>query len=522
MRVVLEIVGGEFHGRKVLVRAGTALVVGRTTVADFSVACDALLSGRHFEVRVDKQAGTVTVKDLGSSNGTSVNGERIEKEQQLQDGDEINAGETRFKAQIEGAILASAPVSSGASQSPALDPADDAPAAASPSPQAVEARLKRNDSRGQQAPSALVHIKSRFTDNEKLMIKLGQKFSIGGSEMSDICVPGDAGLAAVHFSLEVSEQGCLCRDLGSQTGTFVNGVATTFQRIFDGDLVTAGESSFQLQVFGDGTPSPVVKTQIGAPSTNRPVTTKPAARSTRFTGAVPDTSSRPYQTALEDDDPIVYRAAIWAAAWGRQPWLLDYCRRIAHFPCQENWEAIRVLAVLGTVEDLPLITEIANDAALGHRRFEVIGLYGHPALVPLTLEHMASEDPLVAVAAGKAFVKMTGLDVESEDRVTLPPEDGSEPDEFELEFLDEVKMPDPIVAGKKWTEVASDLGSATRLCRGFKLNDNGHIFLDQLELESRWETSLRERYHTRPSYKIAQLLRFRASRSGPSGTGAGK
>src|SRR5262245_12716370 len=37
----------------------------------------------------------------------------------------------------------------------------------------------------------------------------------------------------------------------------------------------------------------------------------------------PDT----YRAALQDKDPAVRREALFAAGWGRQPWVLDHCRK---------------------------------------------------------------------------------------------------------------------------------------------------------------------------------------------------
>jgi DNA-binding NtrC family response regulator len=67
-------------------------VVGRATDADLSVAA-AELSRRHFEVTVD--AGVITLVDLGSANGLTVNGIRVARAQ-LVPGAIITAGGVRF------------------------------------------------------------------------------------------------------------------------------------------------------------------------------------------------------------------------------------------------------------------------------------------------------------------------------------------------------------------------------------------------------------------------------------------
>lgn len=65
-------------------------VIGRGPGADFTLE-DHLASRRHLQIVQD--AGRYLVEDLGSTNGTHLNGERI-KRQPLRDGDKIRVGET--------------------------------------------------------------------------------------------------------------------------------------------------------------------------------------------------------------------------------------------------------------------------------------------------------------------------------------------------------------------------------------------------------------------------------------------
>ena len=55
---------------------------------------DVTVSRRHAEVRVD--AGRVSLRDLGSLNGTYVNRRRIEGDEPLENGDEIQIGKFRL------------------------------------------------------------------------------------------------------------------------------------------------------------------------------------------------------------------------------------------------------------------------------------------------------------------------------------------------------------------------------------------------------------------------------------------
>src|SRR3954452_6184775 len=71
------------------VEVNGTLVVGRE--CEGLVVVDPKVSRRHFELRATE--GSLTVTDLGSSNGTSVNGVEIDRETQLQPGDRVEAGD---------------------------------------------------------------------------------------------------------------------------------------------------------------------------------------------------------------------------------------------------------------------------------------------------------------------------------------------------------------------------------------------------------------------------------------------
>lgn len=70
--------------------------VGRSTTSTIKLDED-LVSRRHCEFFLDANSGTVTIKDLGSKNGTFVNGNRLTDVQELGDGDRITAGKSKMK-----------------------------------------------------------------------------------------------------------------------------------------------------------------------------------------------------------------------------------------------------------------------------------------------------------------------------------------------------------------------------------------------------------------------------------------
>jgi hypothetical protein len=90
---------------------------------------------------------------------------------------------------------------------------------------------------------------------------------------------------------------------------------------------------------------------------------------------------------------------------------------------------------------------------------------------------------------------MTGAEIESGTVATLSPDGSAPPDEFEMEFLDEVKLPNPALAERHWDKVKARLAQACRICRGVdvggRLDPEGFAALD---MESRWEACLRARF----------------------------
>jgi pSer/pThr/pTyr-binding forkhead associated (FHA) protein len=87
-------------GRRVVLDQDT-LTLGRLPECELAVA-DPNVSRRHAEVRRGPDS-TWLVVDLGSTNGTKVNGVRINGQRQLEDGDEVTVGSTTVRFEASGA-----------------------------------------------------------------------------------------------------------------------------------------------------------------------------------------------------------------------------------------------------------------------------------------------------------------------------------------------------------------------------------------------------------------------------------
>lgn len=96
-QVRFEVVAGPEAGLSALFDGPATVVVGRSEDAQIRLANDRLISRRHFCLEIAPPQ--CVVRDLGSTNGTFVNGQRVEQ-QPLRDGDEVAGGESRIQVHI--------------------------------------------------------------------------------------------------------------------------------------------------------------------------------------------------------------------------------------------------------------------------------------------------------------------------------------------------------------------------------------------------------------------------------------
>jgi hypothetical protein len=216
-----------------------------------------------------------------------------------------------------------------------------------------------------------------------------------------------------------------------------------------------------------------------------------------------------YERALRDEDAGVREQALETAAWTRQPWLLDHCRKAAREPSAGNAPLLLMLAILGEPSELELVLAAGRASALGAARFKVLGAFGHPGAADLLLAGTADPSPAIAAAAGAAYTRLTGADVGSDRRAKSPPPGGGALDEFEQEFVEEVLLPDPDLARAHWTATRENFLRGTRWCRGFDMSREPESgALDALDQASRWEARLRGRFRGAWSGGLAEFERI--------------
>ena len=338
----------------------------------------------------------------------------------------------------------------------------------------------------------------------------GQSLRIGRTEWSDFSVPDDPRLSSVHFEIRWDGRCASLRDLGSSNGTRVNGQPTSDTILANGDIIVAGQSRFCVSFSEPETVVPsndpeISTTPEGIPSAPVPMISmsgtvgRGMAETLRDTVTPPivsgvDDSYRPFSKGLADPEPGVRRAALLAAAWSRQAWLLDYCRRASEqfTPAAETerW----LYGVLATPRELPRILQIGRAGQFGPRRFRLLGVFGHPGVIPDLLRAMHAPEARTRLAAGAAFELITGVEIASTEKIAIPPDEanGEDPDDFESEFQEESFLPDLQLATKYWEQARGRLEKVSRWRRGFDVSRfPSPDVLSQLDLPSRREVCLR-------------------------------
>jgi ABC-2 type transport system ATP-binding protein len=203
--------GGEFP------ITGTT-VVGRGTGADVILA-DTEVSTKH--AAFDLVDGGIAVQDLGSTNGTLVNGQRVTGSHLLQPGDRVQLGasvmEVRWPAQ-----------------------APPGPEAGSPGVQATQ---------GRQIPTlpVLEFVAGQYAGSE---MPVGQQVVIGrDAGVADVVLDQDSEISRRHASFSPAGAGLVVQDLGSSNGTIVNGHRLEYAvTLGTGDQVQLGQTMVTVRL----------------------------------------------------------------------------------------------------------------------------------------------------------------------------------------------------------------------------------------------------------------------------------
>lgn len=192
-QIVIEIVGPDGSSRELPL--GVPLEVGRDPAVGL-VLDDPLVSRLH--ARLTPETGKVTIEDLGSRNGTFVNGAPIEAPTVAGPGDRIGVGETTIVVTVAAGT----------------EPGARIPMRQAPAP---EARVSSPESPGSEL--AVQVIEGCAAGRQ---FRLTGALEVGRDPSADVPLVEDDGVSYRHARLTPNEEGAFIDDLGSAGGTFVN------------------------------------------------------------------------------------------------------------------------------------------------------------------------------------------------------------------------------------------------------------------------------------------------------------
>lgn len=248
-------------GRRFRLRAGVN-TIGREH-------CDILLmdgtvSRRHAQISVENGAATVT--DLGSTNGTQVDGSRLIPSQPvaLAPGTIVRFGNATFTflapgGQAGATIVAAPPAEPtivASASPPPIDqtlvspPPPAAPPEAPPAPLA-EAAVEESPApmTATEGEAPVARLKPTREDLSDILIRPGT-IRLGRRPGNDVLLSQDPYVSGRHAEIFSDNTGCYLTDLGSTNGTVVNGQRLEpgqRQLLLDGDAVTLGQSGYVFE-----------------------------------------------------------------------------------------------------------------------------------------------------------------------------------------------------------------------------------------------------------------------------------
>ncbi|MGH3198908.1 MAG: FHA domain-containing protein [Streptosporangiaceae bacterium] len=208
----LVVISGSGRERRIPIPAH-GMVLGRESRLGVPFSTDQFVSRKHVTVRRHDD-GSVEIADLGSANGTYLNGTQVHDQARMHGGDVLRVGQIELKLDL--------PPSRGMS---------------------FDATMTAGlIGEGALVPS--LAIVTPGADSGRRIRLPGEYMVVGRGPASDICLD-DPHVSRTHAALRRHQDAVYVQDLGSSAGTFVNGTAvTTARELRPGDLVTfAGQTA---------------------------------------------------------------------------------------------------------------------------------------------------------------------------------------------------------------------------------------------------------------------------------------
>jgi pSer/pThr/pTyr-binding forkhead associated (FHA) protein/tetratricopeptide (TPR) repeat protein len=203
--------------------AGSLFIIGRSDKCEVPID-ETLASRQHAEITAKGER--YMIRDLGSTNGTLVNGEKLTYSRELRDGDQIEIGSTRVQFHCEGAE--------------ARD--DDETRAASPGnlnkKELGQAVVKKKD-------KGNVEVRLRVADGPLaggVFKNWDGPLTIGRSLVNHVVLVDDA-VSSCHAKIVQEGEHYFIVDTDSANGTFLNGVKAQREELTGGCKIKVGAST---------------------------------------------------------------------------------------------------------------------------------------------------------------------------------------------------------------------------------------------------------------------------------------
>lgn len=195
--------------------------------------------------------------------------------------------------------------------------------------------------------------------------------------------------------------------------------------------------------------------------------------------------------ARADAEASVREAAFEAGMWQRAPWVMAMGRDRLRTRELSDPGPLVLFCAIAEPADAPLVAALAIESARGPDRWRAIAAYGSKASIEASLAGLGAKDAADAESAGRAFARMTGLELGAAKRVGLAaPTDGG-PDA--AEFADEAFVPDPEVVKRRWEACRAQFETGTRWNRGHDVDSGSPAALASADLAACAEGMLRAR-----------------------------
>ena len=212
-------------------------MVGRAAECGFALPADSKLSRMHFTV-VSRDSG-FALKDLNSVNQTVVAEEAVVLTE-LEDEDEIQAGQTLFRVEVGAAISQPDIDELPVDQTAMFKRPDALPSASKPANKNRPATKVRTD-------AVILLVLDGPHKGEQHIIERGRGSAIGRGDEANFQLLSDKALSRVHFAIDFKGETVEFKDLGSANGTLVNKQSETATTLKNGDMISAGDSRFHIQ-----------------------------------------------------------------------------------------------------------------------------------------------------------------------------------------------------------------------------------------------------------------------------------